>query len=374
MKYFFGTIILVSLFVSSCRKNEKLPEEVKDEPVFYFDGLINGKNEAFEAGNDGYYMHASHYFDTTNLFVFKGNLNKQCAGPCGYSLTVLINDQRLSSINQKPNIDSALHTGAYYLQDRSLWPSTQNVFFKPVAEKSDIGFFSWKFKEETTSTEATNTYTVNRLLQIGKTYSVEMLYDDGVGGCSNTLTNVFNIGGAFQTQIRTVRQINPLQIQFEAITDKSDTYVYAWDFGDGETSNQKVVTHQFEPEKMFLVTLNTTNDKGESSLSYYQISTASTGPCEANFTAQFMPLNFDFLFKSITIIVTDPSGKQYSSANTTQPPAAFANIISVSDYQKNANGDPTKRVKLNFSCVLSNGTEQITVTQATAAIAVSYKN
>src|SRR5690606_23410315 len=143
---------------------------------------------------------------------------------------------------------------------------------------------------------------------------------------------------------------------------------------DGSTSNQKTVVHQFEAEKLFLVKLTTTNQKGDISVSKYQISTSSAGPCEANFTAQFTPVNMDFLFKSITIILTDPSGKQYSSANIPQPASAFANVLAVSDYQKNNIGEPTKRVKLNFSCVLSNGVEQITITQATAAIAVSYKN
>jgi hypothetical protein len=94
--------------------------------------------------------------------------------------------------------------------------------------------------------------------------------------------------------------------------------------------------------------------------------------CESNFIAKFIAIDYSKLLKSITFILRDDQGHVYSSADAPLSPGSFAEIVSIEDYEPNAQGQNTKKLKLNFNCALKGDSGNITIDSATAVIAVAY--
>jgi hypothetical protein len=97
------------------------------------------------------------------------------------------------------------------------------------------------------------------------------------------------------------------------------------------------------------------------------------GEYNANFSNTFTPVPNSLNLSSITIRVTDPSGKVFTSDASDQPSSSSFQLVSVDSYKPNSAGDNTRKVKIRFNAVLKNGNESLNVSNGEAVIAVSYK-
>lgn len=366
-------LVLLTLLATGCKKTP-LPEEEPADPVFFLSGKLDGIDVNFQAGNSAYYMNASYYQDASNMYVFKGDLKQNCTQGCGYGLTVLINDYKISEPNGPMNIDSAIHKGVYRLYNESIYPTQQNVNFSPIAALGDNDSYSWTLISGTSTMTAPFTYSVNRTLDIGKTYTVILSYEDNGGICTTTHTNVFRVGNAFQTTITAQNEVQPLARKFSAKTSATGTYTYLWEFGDGATSSLAMPVHTYGTDGQYITKLTMVNALKDSCVSYYQVNAGSGTMCQANFNALFLPMQTQQIVRSVTILLTDSAGTIYSSANAMQPNGTHVEITDVSPFKENKYGQPTKAVSLNFDCVLKNGNVTKILTKGTSVIAVSYKN
>ena len=68
-----------------------------------------------------------------------------------------------------------------------------------------------------------------------------------------------------------------------------------------------------------------------------------------------------------------PNHLKYTSNNTLQPSSSKFQIISVTDYQNNENGQQTKKIHLKFSCMVYNGSVSMPINNAETIISVAYK-
>ncbi|MDI1353558.1 MAG: PKD domain-containing protein [bacterium] len=370
-KILYSTI-LFALLATACKKTP-LPEEAPAEPVFLLSGKLDGTDLNFQAGNINYYMNASYFQDASNLYIFKGELKQNCTSACGYGLTVLINDYKVSEPNGPMNIDSAIHKGAYRLFNESIYPTQQEVNFVPVNELSGDVSYSWSIVNGTSTITAPFTYTLSKTLDIGKTYSVTLTYEENGGTCNATHTNVFRVGNAFQTTITAQKDLTPLTLKFAAKTNTTGTFTYLWEFGDGATSSQSMPSHTYGNEGPFIAKLSMVNAANDSCVSYYQVNAGPNPSCQANFNALFLPLQTIQITRSITILLTDSTGTTYSSAKAMQPTGTHVEITDVGEYKTNNYGQPTKVVSLNFDCVLKNGNVSKLLKGGHAVIAVAYK-
>jgi hypothetical protein len=100
---------------------------------------------------------------------------------------------------------------------------------------------------------------------------------------------------------------------------------------------------------------------------------APKNACDANFTAVFTPIPNKNALSKITLLAKDPSGKIHSSNEIQQMSDSKFQIVSVEDYKNNQDGHKTKKIKINFSCVLKDGTNTINIKNGEAVIAVAYK-
>ena len=370
-------LISIALFFSTCKK-EPLPATVVGDPVFFVKAKVsNGTYSAdinLQAGNDGVFMRASHSQNADNLYVFRADLAPTCTSQCNnYSVSVMFNDVVYRAPGAKTDVNAALQPGNYLLMDQSKAPKEQTIRLVPQMAYAGLTSYSWTIDDGESKVTAT-TFTTTQQFDIGKTYTVTFTSSDDQGGCQSQHSNVITVGGPFQVVMSADQMEKPEKYTFTANPDKEDTYTYAWDFGDGNFGSGKVCEHTYAytPGAPFKVKLVTTNSKGKSCTTYYQVS-ASSNPCEANFSTQFEPLDMSYLFKTITILVFDPlTGKTYSSADVTQNINAKVTVSSVTNYISNGNLEPTKKIEMTFDCVVKNGSEQLVLTDGLATLAVSY--
>lgn len=360
-------ILLITF--SACRKKEALPVEESGEPVFYVKGKLNGNDFEVKAGDEGYYMHTSVYQDERNIFVFRGDLNSDCSSACGYSLSVMLNDTKVSLPGASVVADSAFVPGRYNFLDKNAFPSTQVVSFVPRDSYDGSGNYAWTVTDSTGATISANTYSFSSALKIGRTYTVNFSFADASGACSGFHKTVVRPGSKFRTWMTMQKSGN--SVNFDAVTDVAGKYEYFWDFGDGITATGKNVDHDFAAAGKYTVQLKTVDDQKIVAWCYYQVNT-NPGGCENNFSAKFAALDYSKIFKTITVILKDPNGKVYSSQDADINSDTYAELIGVEDYKANANGQPTKRLHLKINCHLKDNNDEVRIENADAYIGVAY--
>jgi hypothetical protein len=364
------TLLYLSLAIVAvgCKK-DPLPAPKDDSPVFSFKGYADGLLIDKQAGNDNYYMHASHDQDTSGLYVYQGEIKKECK--CDYSLKIRINDVMLSAMGAQMKPDNALHTGPYLLNDVTKYPTTQKVEMVPKRSFSVQETYIWRLQSPNDSSVITN-YSITPVLKLGTTYTVILNFDDNVGGCQSKLTSVYKAGSSFQAAIKVAPGSNALSYVFSPEVSGTGPFDYKWEFGDNSQSTLKDPAHVYSTYEPFVVKLTVTKGQ-ESVTAYYQVNTLGDGSCTANFSFNPLPLDFTSVFKTIFFELTDPSGKVYSSKDVEQPSESYAQITEISDYSSNRDGDPTKKLTIRFSCLMKGPDKTIKFTEGNATIAVSYK-
>lgn len=359
----------ILFLLTGCQKKEVLPESEISDPVFYLDAKVNGNPVIIKAGEAGYYMHSSVSQDTNNIYVFKGDLNGSCTSSCGYSLSVMINDCKVSEVGAQSKPDSALKPGIYNLLNKSAFPVEQTISFAPKEGFSPSNSYTWQIVNEKGLVQTSNSYSFSTTLKLATQYTVSYQFEDATGVCSGKHSNVYRPGSLFRTWMNSQKEGS--NVSFSAVTNVSGNFTYVWDFGDGSVASGKEVEHQYNVPGKYTVVLKTTDAKKNTAVCYYNVNTINGG-CESNFYARFQPVDYSKVLQSISFILRDPNGMVYSSLDAPLLSGSFAEIISVENYQTNKNGQPTKKIKLRFSCRLKGDQGDVTIDNANAVIAVAY--
>lgn len=378
MKNSLSIIILFCVVFFSCKKKD-LPESEPTAPEFVASFEVQGNAVKLEAGNNDYYMNSSHYWDTLHsLYVCKGDLRQktfQMGG--GYALTILFNDTKTGSAAAAMSIDSALILGDHLYNDMNTSGLTQRVDFTPIKAYDANADYHWSVYDGSTTKNYTGTYGISPNLEIGKTYSVSFNAKDASGVCDARHTNVFKAGSKLQTNVTITRDLTIPEMRYKLSYDLpgyASSFRCRWDFGDNTTSTVINPTKLYQPGTYTVGLTLVDKNMNDSCISYYQLNATNGVACDANYFAKFNnSIQNNRLYSSVTILLTDPNGKVYSSHDLVQPQSSLFQILSVSDYLLNDAGQPTKRVKVKFNCVLNHGTESISLTNGEAVIAVSYK-
>lgn len=366
MKKFVRCLIVLSTLLIACKKRELPVVEESGSPVFYVKGELDGVPLVLEAGVNNYFMKSSYYLNENNIYVYKGELKKDnCTSNCGFGLSILINDYKFSNSNNSTlNIDTAITPNAYPFSIGSSAPLYYQGTFSPLNASTTTNY-QWNFSDGT----IVNGAEVTKLFDIGKHYSVSLLTKDA-RGCSASHTNVFEIGNSCQTYITAFKQASSTFL-FMANGGNNSPYSYFWDFGDGNTSQEASPSHTYSSLKGNTVKLKLIDSKNDTCISTYQLPAA--GNCEANYKSSFNVVPNAKALSTCTILFTDQNGVVYSSNDLQQSVENSFEVVSVEDYKANEKGEPTKKVKIRFSCNVKNGTSTFRITNGEAVIALSYK-
>lgn len=369
-------LALSLMVLGACRK-EKLPAETSStsDPVFYVSAKINGLPVKINAGDNDYFMKSSLSQDANNIYVLRGDLEKKsCDNGCGYGLSVLFTDYTISPVGAVVKPDSVLRVGPYTMMNQSFWPTEQEVAFVPLLPmKGTTENYTWTVADGNNVLYTVNSYSFSQKLKLGTEYNVTLKFNDGQGACDTRVhSNKYRPGAPFRAWVN--KSGSGQTYSFTAVTDKTGNYSYKWEFGDGQAAEGLNVEHSFGTEyDVYEVKLTVTNEKNESCVYFYQLNSGGSATCEANFRASFKTIDFSKVFKGVTFLLKDPSGKLYSSADAAQVAGTTVNVTEVSEYERNSNGQHTKKVKMSFNCDLRDGAgNTVTIRDCEAVMAVAY--
>ncbi len=366
MKLVLHSLIVVGILFSSCRKKD-FPETISD-PVgtFYFTGTIDGSPVALKAGLNNYYMYSG-YTGADTFYTYTADLKLKDCNTCTSALQIKINDNKIHQPGEQYLLDSVLSIKTYPIRGYNYY----KVKFKSNSNQS-ANSYRWEFGDGTSSSEADPEH----LFGSAGNYSVNLKINTDYG-CQQYISNIERIFDS--TSFCRISSTNPggstKTIAFST-NFVNTAFSFIWDFGDGHSSNLPQPSHTYAIAGTYPVKVKVIRGAGDTIYARRNVATlTSPMPCLTNYNiASFTALSMPLLFSKATINWTDELGELYTSdSDFAQPGEAHFKIVSIEDFDKNEKGQPTKKIKVNFSCNVYNGSKVKRITNAEAVIGVAYK-
>ena len=371
----FKHCILLLLFIAgiSCKKKQYPQSSTDGSPVFNCSMNVNGNPVSLQAGINNYYMYSSYLQDSNNVCGFIAGLKQIDCSNCPNSIQIQLNDFKISQPNATTQTDSSFRIGNYnYLGSNASAFYTaqfQSSYNKPVAS------YLWDFGDGTTSSQANPLHVYKTL---GK-YTISLSVT-GVNSCISTISDVKQVGvltnNSFRTEIVDSSSIGNYVSFFANSFQGTPPYSYLWNFGDGSAlSATPTPNHLYPYTGSYPVTLRVIDQNNDTAYAKYNLVTQNdASSCAANYTISSVNLTPNTLgLSAIEIKWTDANGLVYTSKNALQPANSYFTIVSVEDYQKNNNNQPTKKLHVKFKCTVYNGSNSIIIDNGDAYISFAYK-
>lgn len=375
-KLFFAIIALFLVTVESCQKEDPQPfnpATAGSSSNFVIQGTIDGKPINISAGSDNYFMATSYELDSNGVYDFIGVLRPRlCTGKCANSLKIAIKDYQLASLSSNVAVDSSIIPGYYaFASPNGTQTQFNSVFIGGLSNGTAIKY-TWDFGDG--KTEESIAPTAFHKYERPGVYNV-MLGVQSLEGCESTISNqvvVGATGNTFIPQINTTPNGDTiLFLPFPLGTE----YTYDWNFGDGTTSSEIAPSHKYTQSGVYKVSLTVTDKNGVSGTTNSNIATKDAKVCSSYFiapsvTAVSNPLNL----AGVVVEWTDANGTTWSSKTNNQSSSGSVfKIVSVENYLTNQDGIATKKIKVNFSCTLFNGSRSVEVQNVKATFCVGVK-
>ncbi|MFO0322627.1 MAG: PKD domain-containing protein [Bacteroidota bacterium] len=369
-------LIVYSCLLTCCKKKE-LPENVDlNSPQFGFTGTINGTTINLKAGIDDYYMYSNYTQDNNGVYHFLGNLKKADCVNCPNSIAIEINDHKVSALNGISGADSAFSFKYYPIMSGNPIPILFRASFYSSFNKLAKSYL-WDFGDGKSS----KSQNPNHVFKGAGKYNVCLTAVD-ILDCGNSICNtqvIGNIGPVCTASITFSLggvQTNTINLALSSIIGLPP-YQFQWDFGDGNKSTLPTPFHVYAQHGRYPVSLQVVDGKKDTANANYNYVTRFEGPCTVNyFMTSLNAITNPFALSNITIKWTDGEGKVFSSNDllqSSQPSSSYFKLLKSEDYQNNVNGQKTKKLTIQFSCTVFNGTSSLLIENAQAIIAVGYK-
>jgi PKD repeat protein len=375
-KYMFA---LMLFSMAACKKQDPKPAVFSraTTPVFTFSGAIGGIPLSLQAGVNDYYISSSYTLNQNGVYLYNSVFkSKNCASNCPNSLSFSIADYRPSTA-QVTTIDSAIRTGNYSFAVPSGLPSQFVQSFIGGLINKNGKSFSWNFGDQTPVVTTQTPSITHNYLHSGQ-YSVTLNVLDSTGQCSSSIANSIKLG---QIENSVLASYYPSNLAGDSVlftsvpTGGTPPYSYLWNFGDGITSTSVSPIYKYAAAGIYSTSLSIKDANGYTDVQHSFVAVQSSLVCASFFRQTTLTTIADPLnLSGIVIEWTDSNGSVWTSNNDKQTSENSSfKIVSVEDYINNENGDPTKKVQVEFSCKLYNGTSAIEITNAKATIAIAYK-
>lgn len=363
-KIIFYTVLIL---LASCQPKEE-PEDVliNTGPVFYAKGLADGKMINLEAGINNYYMDASTQTDTSGLFIFSGNLQNKDCNTCGPSLKFILRNYTAGS---SYSIDSALKTQRYDFYDKSVRYKT---YYDAVFISQSAGNGSNTPLWDLGNGETFGGNEWRRRFKEPATYDITHS-NSFSAGCNSSITQRVTIPSESNGYFIdfNINYVDDSTVLFNTMP-VDETMDISWDFGDGKVSTGAITKHTYETPGTYKVCMLVDKDSGD--VSYCKnVNTSNFTACLSNFSYRVITINDYLQFSNISVEWRDETGKLYTSAQAKQNASSVFDIVEKSGYELNSKGEPTIKVKVKFTCQVSDGSTTIELRDVEAVIAVAYQ-
>ncbi len=366
------TTLTLAALIFSCKKKELPVAEEGNSPQFYFTGKVNGSDVMLEAGVNDYYMFSGYTQNsTTNVYGFKAALKQNNCTTCNNSIEIEINDHRYSTYNGPSGIDSAFQSTFYPYCMGSWAPVSYSVSYYPIFNNSPISYL-WNWGDGDTSSAPIGTHVYRH----SGNYNVSLTIVDQFS-CTNSVSNMQTVGlsdNSCQTTI-TVTSTSTLNATYSHSTIGTPPYNFLWDFGDASpTSTLTTPSHTYASQGRYPVSLRVIDAANDTAFANVNYVTSGSNMCTTN----YLKLGDGGVFNgdgrsNVIIKWTDSNGTVYTSNHTSQPTSSYFKILGVSDYHTNENGQKTKKLHVQFKCMVYNGSASMLIENGKAVVVVAYK-
>ena len=383
-------ITIIIFAIGSCKKVD-LDEVPSGDPVFTANAQLDGVDLNLVAGDDDFYMFSEFSKDIFGVYTMTGRFAKDsnCQNDCEESLSFSIRSSYVDSLPNEPfDINQAIVTGSdfNYFTDNVI--SIQNGFrYNFNAQLIDSFFnisadsFLWTINGETFTDEFfTFDYFDNTDLDV----RLEVLTNDN---CVSYFEKILPIGmdDDCELNIDVIFGIN--QGEYELIPNLNTSPSggnpsYDWIPNNNPNGISFLIDSTFQIPQTNIISLS----------AYNNICTLNMGVCIGGNPGSVMPSSisyskFDFTVDSISIVTTVLQEQlstvtiEYQGASGTYS-SEFADnsssnntftILKIEDYDNNENGEKTKKVTIEYDCILiKQGSAEEKNISGTAEIAVAY--
>lgn len=333
---------------ASCKK-ESIITPQDDIPVFYFNGIVNGKPTKYEAGNNNCYMHTDFYKDST--FWLRGIFGDQNCIGCSSTIGIEFSDTKIRTTGFIDDIFSTLHTGSYSFYTENTAPVMRYIFnTDSLIRIQPNQSYDWSFGNGDTASGAT----ITKDLAPGHYNEVALKITNNNTGCSSRIENLINTSlGAVDPNFNyTMTNANTVKFSY------GGNNKLVWFFDNG-----LIIDSNPEPEVSFIpgihtVCLNITNMANNTQATFCrQFNISSAGMCLAGYGYTRELITND-IFSKIKISYTNDSGVRYVNYISTQPSSSNFKVLEVISYDNNEKGEATMKLKIAFTCKVFNVNNQ----------------
>ncbi|NVK28173.1 MAG: hypothetical protein HWE14_09015 [Flavobacteriia bacterium] len=366
-------LLSISIFAVAvgCRKDAPLPP-LDEVPVFYANALVDGIEENYVAGVDGYYMYTD-YDQSSGVPHYEGRL-MSASNSNGASWTV-----RFRGDNSGSSLDSTLQVGQKNLQaviGRTVSEDEVRISVLPTFSNEIYSSFIWSFQFGAHTTD------INPVFEWDTTRRTTQPY--------TTLTTVYESAcEAHTTRVIDTRYPNDITyFMIESVTDtRFRVYVPNNEYMMLNEVNWKIRGNSAGKGQEKFININGTEDV-QIEASFQHLSGAGTGmirtltlipggpdPCEVDFNYTVEPNYTEDIdqFHTLEIAYTTPTGRVYSTKLHSTP--GVVEIEEIEDYENDLDGRPTKKVRLTGSFLLKDASgDEIRIEDAEFVIAVATED
>ena len=250
MKHYLLAFAILVL-MASCKK-ETLPNSTTNTPVFMFEGSINNDSVTYTAGKNELYMFTDFYQDNQKLMTLKGYFAPYNCITCEPYLSFEFKDMH-------DNIEKTMYQNIYtFFENIHFYSSSfdsialniPNETFRFSPDNNPPGTtYLWKFGDGDTSTLMAPIHTFKN----GGVSNVTLItsYNSLVDSISIPI-NVDLFSGC-RTKFHTnILANNEVEIDAEGVFNS-----FLWTLGDGNFQSGKSISHTYNSNNIFEITLQT---------------------------------------------------------------------------------------------------------------------
>ncbi|TNE64833.1 MAG: hypothetical protein EP344_03405 [Bacteroidetes bacterium] len=341
------------------------PEPVTEDPVFSISYVLNGQTGQITAGLDGVYLFTRAEKDLDSVWQCSGSfadvgcLSANCPGSFRFTWR---------STQPADNFDATWQTGIFPYYRLGANPDSQeyqvNLNFVPNNDQTPAMVWTLNGQYVFDGPELVHTTTDTTLV-----VHVEADYPQGYTIEEEHIflmpENRFCLQGAMEVAID---PSGGSMLNFSATAEPPGNHTYFWSTGDTTDTIQAL----WVPDAEYTVTIS---DPGST--------------CASLVTVRGLPDSFDVIRSGLVqgdalllqpfpkdgpvIEWIGPQEESWRSDWGDQPfPAFFFEVLEVSDYDRNENGLPTKRLRVRWRCRLYNMTGESIPFEGEGVIAVAW--
>jgi hypothetical protein len=366
----FKIFVAIIVIISSCK--------VKQDPIgyignaeFYASGTKNNSSFLFEAGNNNFVMQTVNSIDSLNVKTYTGTIKKNCSN-CNEKLSITFRNYEIGNSSNWV-ADSLFKEFYFYNYFNEILPPSG---YKVVFTNKSIGLgkvdYKWDFGGGFGSLSENPVFVFN---SDGKK-NIQLQADFKDANCKSLISNPIYINPNNLNNYIDYDYTNIGSNVFRCTVKNADssTHKFVWQYLNQTNSFPKGNTFELPAisiegvHKVDLLAINkATND---TTIVSKNLATSANTDCSSNFEYSISPIRDTLQLKKVLIEYVNENGSIYSSKNFEQ----FTGFVikEIENYKDIVPGKKTIKVKILFSCKLSDGVNIIDLKDIDAVFAFSY--